>query len=345
MSSSAVAWEWEDFLGNSNDVLSSSKTNTLTMSEVREMRVRDIKRRLSRKHGYSAEELGRILDKKELIEALSFEEHKERRKEQDKIKRFLVIRGIIAALIAVVIVMGWPVWTHLWEVASINFVVYTDRKRHEASRCLELRSKTGMVGVLIMAIIDILQLWLTLSIMLSWFMSSRYFFPTPNFSIRPAQFMGGPIAHGPLAKYGVNVGPMVLTWMFRFFSARVEAWTGRALSRAHRQQRKEAKQWEDPEERKARKAARRAAKQAAREEEERKRREEEAARRRKAADDATLSLFRTKPTEGHVGDLPSGEDNSLDDDDAEDEFNTMLPEETRKSFQEQVESFNMDDLD
>jgi hypothetical protein len=156
------AWEWTDLGGLGGDV--SFQTNTLSMEEVRQMRVREIKRRLARSHGYSADELGRMLDKKDLIQALSFEEHKEREKEQQQLKRALLIRGIVVALISVVVVVGWPVWQHLCAVASVNFAVYTDRKRHEAGRCLELKSVDGMFGILLMAIVDILQLWLSASV-------------------------------------------------------------------------------------------------------------------------------------------------------------------------------------
>lgn len=77
------------------------------------------------------------------------------------------------------------------------------------------------------------------------------------------------MSSGPLARYGVNVGPMVITWALRFLQGRLETWTGRALSKAHREQTKQAKkqrrEHETPEEREARRAARRARK-AAREE-------------------------------------------------------------------------------
>ena len=324
--SSASAWEWTDFLGNGNEI--SFATKTLSMQEVRGMRVRDIKRRLTREHGYSADELGRILDKKELIQALSFEEHKEKQKEQEKLKRFLVIRGILTAAIAVVIVGGWPLWSHLYEVVCVNLVVYTDRKRHEAGRCLELRSKMGFIGILLMAIMDVLQLWLSASVLLSWVTTSKYFFPMPNLSVRPAQFMGGQVASGPMAKYGFNVGPMVITWVFRFVASRIEAWTGRQLANAHRAQRKDAKQWESSEERAARKAARRAAKKEARVEAEKQVAAEEAARRRKASADATETLFPTNKVAKE-----------------ETPEHQRVTEESRKEFQEQMESFNMDELD
>lgn len=53
-SGSCSAWEWSDFLGGGDITF---QTKTLSMDEVRQMRVRDIKRRLARSHGYSADEL------------------------------------------------------------------------------------------------------------------------------------------------------------------------------------------------------------------------------------------------------------------------------------------------
>ena len=52
------------------------ETKTLNIVEISEMRARDIKRRLARSHGYGPDELSRMIDKKELINALSYEEHK-----------------------------------------------------------------------------------------------------------------------------------------------------------------------------------------------------------------------------------------------------------------------------
>ena len=52
------------------------ETKTLNIVEISEMRARDIKRRLARTHGYSPDELSRMIDKKELINVLSYEEHK-----------------------------------------------------------------------------------------------------------------------------------------------------------------------------------------------------------------------------------------------------------------------------
>lgn len=322
------AWEWTDYLGGNED-LAAFQTQTLSMDEIREMRVRDIKRRLARTHGFSADELGRMLDKKELIAALSFEEHKDREKELEKVKRYVVVRGIIIALLAVVVVLGWPIWVHVYETASVNFVVYTDRKRHEASRCIELGSFQGMVGVFFMAVVDTLQLWLSLSVMLSWFTSSKYFFPTPNLPFRPAQFMGEKVAKGPMAKYGMNVGPMALTWAFRFAQGQLEVFTGRALSRAYSKQKKEAREWESPEDRAARKAARKAAKRAAKEEMAEKKREaeaEEAKRRKEAADKATEALFppSMKLKQQALNETTNEEEND---------------------FEREMENLDMDDLD
>lgn len=317
------AWEWTDMLGGIGPA--SFQTKTLSMQEVRKMRVRDIKRRLGRTHGYSADELGRMLDKEELIQALSFEEHKEREKETKELKRALLTHGIAVALIAVLIVLGWPLWEQLYAVGSVSFVVYTDRKRHEAKRCIELRSGMGALGVLLMAIVDGLQLWLSASVLLSWFTTSIYFFPIPSLPFRPAQFMGDQVAAGPLSKYGLNLGPMAISWAFRFVNGQLESFTGRALSCSYQKQKKASRNNETPEERAARKAARKAAKKVAREEAELKRQSDQEAeekRRKEEAEKATSNLF---PTEGQ------SEKSSL--------------QESRKAFQEQVETLDLDDLD
>lgn len=348
LSQCCSAWEWEDYLGSNNDI-AAFQTQTLSMDEIREMRVRDIKRRLARTHGYSADELGRMIDKKDLIQALSFEEHKEREKELEKVKRYVIVRGIILALVAVVVMLGWPLWVQLYEVASVNLVVYVDKKKYEASRCIELGSMQGMLGVLLMGVVDTLQIWLSLSVLLSWFMSSQYFFPTPNLSVRPAQFMGEKVAKGPLSKYGLNVGPMALTWGFRFLQGRLEAYTGRALSRAYQSKKKEAREWESPEERAARKAARKAAKQAAREEAERQRIDAEAAeakRRKEAAEKATAALFSPMSDEARRQQQEHEKVTAA-------LFPHMQPVEdtnepndpSQRDFEEEMEIIDMDDLD
>jgi hypothetical protein len=187
-----------------------------------------------------------------------------------------------------------------------------------------------MIGVALMAILDVLSTWLTVSVLLSWFTSSKYFFPTPNLSIRPAQFMGDKVAGGPMGKYGMNVGPMAITWAMRFVYGRVESYTGRALSLAYQRKKKEARQGESEEERAARKATRKAAKKAAREEAELKQREKEEAetkRRKEAADKATEELF--GPSTQGPPPLPSND----------------TQETARKEFQEQMENLDMDELD
>lgn len=253
------AWEWADIVG---DPIKFS-TKTLTIDQVMQLRVRDIKRRLVRQHGYGADEVARVLDKKELIETLAFEEHKIRQKELEQVKRNLVWKGIFTALVVGAITLFWPLLRHLWEVASINLVVYTDRKRFEAQRCWDFKSVLGCVIVLLMGLLDLSQLWMTVSILLSWFMTSKYFFPMPNLSIRPAALMGGPISQGSLAGYGINLAPMVLSWAFRFVHGRLERLVGLALKSAQQRQKKQQRAQETPEERTARKNAKRAAKEAA----------------------------------------------------------------------------------
>jgi hypothetical protein len=66
-------------------------TNALTMKQVLELRVRDIKRRLVRYHGYEADEVIHVLDKKELIQTLlAFEEHKLQQRELEQVKHKLM---------------------------------------------------------------------------------------------------------------------------------------------------------------------------------------------------------------------------------------------------------------
>jgi hypothetical protein len=269
------AWEWSDLVrghgviwgggGASNDKDNASLSIiTLSIQQVSDMRVRDIKRRLTRNHGYSAEEVARILDKKELIQALAFEEEKLRLHYEQEARRTLMQQGVLAALVAIFILACWPLFQQAYEVAMVNLVVYTDRKRHEANRCLELQSARGFVGIAAMAILDILQLWLTVSVLLSWVITtSPYFFPIPKLTVRPAQFLGPDMAASSMANYGINIGAMLITWGMRFAYGQIERWTGQVLSRAHRQQRRQERaqqeQFDSTEERAARKAARKAA--------------------------------------------------------------------------------------
>jgi ABC-type multidrug transport system fused ATPase/permease subunit len=256
----------EDMMDNDDRIWS----NTLSVREIGEMRVRDIKRRLQRAHGYSAEDVGRMLDKQELIHALGMEEHKVREARSEKQKRTLVWRSILAAVISVAAVACWPVLCQAYQVAEVNLVVYTDRKRLQVRRCWELRSMLGLIGVALMFLLDGLSIWLSASILLSWFFRSRYFFPMPSLPIHPAKFMGGEIAQGPMANYGLNIGPMIISWGLRFGNAQIEKWTGKALASAQRELKRRARENETvqaKEERRARKAARRAAKEAAAKEE------------------------------------------------------------------------------
>jgi hypothetical protein len=262
---STSAWEWSDLVGSTNTASIDGLPATLSIQEVSDLRARDIKRRLARHHGYSADELAKILDKKELIHALAFEEEKLRLTNEDQVKRALVKQGIIVAVIAVVVALCWPLLTHAYEVAAVNFVVYTDKKQYEAARCWELQSVEGMLGIVAMFVLDLLQTWLTASIVLSWVMRSKYFFPVPSLSIKPGQLMGGEVAKSSLGGYGINVGPMVITWTMRFVYTRLEAWTGRALVRSQQKQRQAARDNESPEERAARRKARKEQKRAAEE--------------------------------------------------------------------------------
>jgi DNA segregation ATPase FtsK/SpoIIIE-like protein len=260
------SWEWSDLVGGSSIGSSESAPTTLSIQEVSDMRARDIKRHLARNHGYGADELAKILDKKELIHALAFEEEKLRLVNEDQVKRVLVKQGIIVSVIVVVVALCWPLFQHAYEVAAVNFVVYTDKKEFEARRCWELQSIYGLMGISAMFVLDMLKAWLTVSILLSWVMRSKYFFPTPSLPIKPGQLMGGEVAKSSLGGYGINVGPMVITWVMGFVYRRLEALTGRALVRAQRKQQQSARDNETPEERSVRRKARKEQKRAAQEE-------------------------------------------------------------------------------
>lgn len=247
----AFGWEWSDWVGSG---LTTSPPLPLSIYEISELRVREIKRRLALHHGYSADELARILDKKELIEELAFAEEKARLKLEEQSKRTLTIRGIVAAFAAIVVALIWPLLLRVFEVACVNFVVYTDRKSHEWRRCSELRSYSAYFGVIIMAILDALQLWLTASVLLSWVMRSKYFFPIPHIPIRPMQMLGGEIAKSSAASYGINVGSMAVTWVMRFVYGYVEGWTGKEMARAHRNLKKQRKDQRKADRKKARTA-------------------------------------------------------------------------------------------
>lgn len=242
-------WESEDTDSNSKN---GKVEDLLSMGEISEMRVRDIKRRLSRTHGYGADELSRMLDKRELIESLSYEEHKVEQKRFAKRKRIRMKRSIIVALICVLLVILRPLLVHVWEVAAVNLVVYTDKKRYEFTKCfMEYRSIKACAGLMCLIIVDLLKAWLTVSVMASWILSSgspyrqKYLFPMPNIPVRPAEMIAAASGNagkaGPLGSYGINVGPMVVTWFLRFMHGRIEAWMGKVLAKAHQKQRKEVR--------------------------------------------------------------------------------------------------------
>ena len=244
-------------LVSSSSLLQQEEKKTLSFEEVSELRVRDIKRRLTRYHGYTAEEVARHLDKKELIELLAFEEEKIRLRDRAEYKRSATINALVALFITIVVIFCWPMVHHVYEVASVNLIVYYDRKKLEATRCYDLNTYNGIVGVLLMGIIDVLQVWLTLSVILSWVMSSKYFFPVPNLSVKPAALMGGEMGQSKAANYGINVGSMAVTWGLRFLYGKIERFTGKVMSEAMKRQRKQARQNETQQERDARKAAKR----------------------------------------------------------------------------------------
>ena len=83
-------------------------------------------------HGYGASKLGRILDKKELIEALAIEEHKIRQVRREEFQCQFFVQALIVTLLAGAVILFWPLIQHGWDVAHVNFVIDSDRKRLEA---------------------------------------------------------------------------------------------------------------------------------------------------------------------------------------------------------------------
>ena len=243
--------------------------------EYTSLRTREIKRRLALDHGYEQKEIAMMIHKSELVHALCREAYKEQKRKQSDLnrKRFWHIGGTI--IIASVIYFLSPVWMQGYDIVSVNFVVYTDRKRHEASRCLEIGSFLGFIGFIFLFILEMLSFWLSISVLLSWFITrNKYFFPVPSIPVRPGALLnsatgGNPSNRQGLAGYSVNCGPMAISWILGFLNRKVQEWMGRCLAKAQREQKKATKKaakksQRTPEERAARKlekAAKKAAKQ------------------------------------------------------------------------------------
>lgn len=313
-----LAYKLNDLLFPPEDYINAGvdlESKSLSIIEISDMRVRDIKRRLGREHGYGADELSRMLDKKELINALSYEEHKLYQQEVDKRKWRKIKSTIIYTCAAVLVVMFWPLLTHAFEVAHVNFVVYTDKRRHELSRCREYSSKKGYFGMFLLFIIDALSTWLSVSVLLSWVMRSKYFFPIPNIPIKPAQLLAGGMGGdaGALGQYGINVGPMIISGLFRFLNNRVEGMIGKAMSSAFQKQRKDARREERAKEKEERRRMKKEAKRQMKEEEERARQEaEERARVMQQNSTAAASNCETDDSDLGAGKFTSSPFDDLD---------------------------------
>ncbi|GKY98538.1 hypothetical protein MPSEU_000810800 [Mayamaea pseudoterrestris] len=257
----ANGWQWSrwiqapiDYINPRLAASSTAMPDTLTLEEIQLMRVRDIRRALTRNHGYSADEVARMIDKVDLIQALANEEKKRQQRAHGKRFRSQVIKALVTAIIGVLVIFCWPLLVQGCEILYINIVVWTDRKRYEVSRCRDLKSILAMVGVILMLVLDLLQFWLTASIALSWIIRrSKYFFPTPQLNVQPGQMLGKEVAGSAIGSMSINIAPMAITWLMRFVHARLEAWTGRAMARALQAQRKAAREKESAEERAARK--------------------------------------------------------------------------------------------
>jgi hypothetical protein len=121
-----------------DDDIGVGASRILDIVEISAMRARDIKRRLARSHGYDPYELSRMIDKRDLINALSFEEHKARRRGEGRRRWRRFRTAAIWTCVAVTAVVFWPLVRHALEVGRVNFVVY-------AGECLVTTSPVDSV--------------------------------------------------------------------------------------------------------------------------------------------------------------------------------------------------------
>lgn len=122
------------------------------------------------------------------------------------------------------------------------YIKLSDKKKYEFSRIREFRSPKAAFGLLLTCVVNALQFWLSASVLLSWVMKSKFFFPVPHIPIRPAALIAAASGNnggaGALGNYGLNVGPMAISWLFRFVNGRLELFMGKALAAAHKAQNK-----------------------------------------------------------------------------------------------------------
>lgn len=215
-----------------------------------------------------------MIHKSELIHALSQEVYLEESKKRSETNRKRGWHIGVTLAIAVGLYAVSPLWMQAYDVISVNIVVYTDRKMHEALRCFELRSMLGFLGYFLMTVVEILSFWLSVSVLLSWFVKRNdFFFPMPNIPIRPGALLNSATGGDPsnttgLAGFSLNCGPMAISWFLKFINGIIQNFMGRALTRAQKkkkQARKDAKKSKKTPEERAAKKAEKAARKAERE--------------------------------------------------------------------------------
>merc|ERR1712127_528358 len=82
--------------------------------------------------------------------------------------------------------------------------------------------------------------------------------------------MGSSSFKNPLDGYGINIAPMLITWLFQYGKRTIESWTGKVLARKLKKDRKEKKKREKAFEKEKEKERKREEELRRREEEERK---------------------------------------------------------------------------
>jgi hypothetical protein len=104
---------------------SSSSNEPVLLSDISEMRPKEIKRQLARKYGYSAETLAQMINKKDLVESLAYELHKDDEIKSKKRKSENLRKTIMVTLAVIVLFTFWPLIQKVIEIFQVNFVVYT----------------------------------------------------------------------------------------------------------------------------------------------------------------------------------------------------------------------------
>jgi len=212
------------------------------VSEISSLRARELKRRLGRDYGYLNSELDRMIHKNEIINALAYEMLKQHQKRRKIDKQKSIQNALFITIGLTILWLCRPLVSRLWDVCHVNLVVIWDVTSDRVRTCAKYRSLIGLFGVLVLTLLDLLKLWLSASVLISWFIKGRrwYLFPTPNFSVYPGAVLGGnpemAVRGGAagMSSWGVNIMPMLIRWAMTWAHHKVEGLVGRTIAAAKR---------------------------------------------------------------------------------------------------------------